>query len=312
MLPRAAAEAVLALLLGGALATRGLPGLLRPWDYLVPFGALFLSLELVLRRKRPEPARVFLLGCAFACLYEGVYAKSVLDGIGFLGTDTGALAAALFDWGMLAVMACHLVAWRLPRPEDPEAKWRAIPAIALLGLIVLAMLVVYLVKTNFGHYIAERTVGPTWLLTDILFAVAAYQLLRRALDRDELDLPAPLYALCGFATFAPGNQVLLEWSQRFRWPAVLTFLLGASWAAGCAWGFWNLWRWRGLVDETPRRGHPFVLYAAAWRVVGSIALVAAYHPGVFDERVASAYALLIDVPTRLAFSYALLSSRLEV
>lgn len=312
MLPRAAAEAVLALLLGGALATRGLPGLLRPWDYLVPFGALFLSLELVLRRKKPEPARVFLLGCAFACLYEGVYAKSVLDGLGVLGTDTGALATALFDWGMLAVMAAHLVSSRWPRPEDPEAKWRAIPAIALLALIALAMLGVYLVKTGFGHYIAERTIGPTWLVTDVLFAVAAYQFLRRALDRDELDLPAPAYALCGFATWAPGNQVLLEWAQRFRWPGVLTFMLCAAWAAACARGFWFLWRWRGTVDEAPRRGHPFILYAAAWRVVGSIALVAAYHPGVFDERVASAYALLIDVPTRLAFSYALLSSRLDV
>jgi hypothetical protein len=312
MFLRAAAEAVLALLLGGALATRGLPGLLRPWDYLVPFGALFLCLELILRRKEAGAARVFLCGLAFACVYEGVYTKSVLDGLGILGTDAASLIAALFDWGMMAVMAAHLVASRWPRPQEPESRWRAVPALALLGVILLAMLAVYLVTTAFGHYVAERTIGPTWMLSDILFAVAAYHILRRALDRDEGEFPAAIYALCGFSTWAPGNQILLEWSDRFAWPAVLTFLLCSAWAAGAAWGFYRFWRWRGVVDEKPVRAHRFILYSAAWRVIGSLALLAAYHPGLFDERVASAYAVLIDVPTRLAFSYALLSARLEV
>jgi hypothetical protein len=312
MLPRAAAEAAAALLLGGALATRGWEGLTRFWDYAIPYGALFLCVELILRRKAAGAARVFFLGAAFACVYEGVYTKSVMDGLGFLGTDTAALAAALFDWGMLAVMAAHLLSARWPRPETVRSRWAAAPAAAALAALTLVMIVVYLLKTAFGHYVVERAIAPTWLVSDLLFLAGAYQLFRRALDRDEDEFPGWVYALCGFATWAPGNEVLIEWGQRFAWPGVLTFMLCASWASAAAWGFYRLWRWRGVVSEAPVRVHPFVVYAAVWRVVGSIVLLSVYRPGLFDSRVASAYAVLVDLPTRLAFSYALLSSRLDV
>lgn len=312
MLPRAAAEAAVALLLGGALATGGWAGLASVWGYAVPYGALFLALELLLRKTKANMAMVFTLGMAFACLYEGVYTKAVFDGVGFLGLDTGAAAAALFDWGMLAVMSAHLVSARWKRTEERRGRLAAVPAVAGLGLIVLAMAMVYLVKTGFGHYIVERTLGPTWLLTDALFLAAAAVLLRRGLANEEGGLHGAVYVLCAFASWAPGNEILLVWGERFAWPGILTFLLCASWAVSFAWGFYSLWRWRGVVDETPVSRHPLLLYAAAYRVVGSLALLAAYHPAVFDERTAAAYGLLIDVPTRLAFSYALLGSRLDV
>lgn len=312
MIPRAAAEAALALLLGGTLATRGWAGLLRAWDWLVPYLAFFLALELVLRRRAGGAARVLTLGAAFALLFEGVYRKSLLNGLGPLGVDAGALAAACLDWGMLAVMASHLVSRRRPRREAEPSRLGGVPAAAALAALGACMAAVYLVKTRFGHYVAERMVGPTWLLTDVLFALGAWTLHRRAVERDPAEPPPWHYALCAYAVWAPAAQVLAAWGREFSWPGALTFMLGAAWTAGCGWGFWRLWRWRGAVDETPVRDSRTVLYAAAWRVAGSAAVLAAYHPAVFDERAAAAYAVLVDVPSRLAFSYAYLTARLDV
>lgn len=315
MLPRAAAEAVLAFLLGGTLATRGVAGLLRPWDWVVPYLAGFLALELLLRRRGARgAAQVFVLGAAFALVYEGVYAKSVLDGLGVLGAETGAVAAACFDWGMLAVLAAHLVSRRFPRASRREEPGR--PGVALAGgvLIFLAfcMASVYLVKTWFGHYVAERGIGPTWLLTDVLFLAGAWLLGRRALEREDGEPPRWVYALCAFAVCAPAMQTFFTWADTFSWPGPLTFVIGSAWAAACAVGFWNLWRWRGAVDEAPVKDSPLVFYAAAWRVAGSAAVLLAYHPAVFDERAAAAYAVLVDLPSRAMFSYAFLTTRLDV
>jgi len=66
------------------------------------------------------------------------------------------------------------------------------------------------------------------------------------------------------------------------------------------------------VAEEPVKDSSLILYAAAWRVAGSIAIVLAYHPAIFDERAAEAYSVLIDLPSRALFSYAFLTSRLDV
>lgn len=316
MLARAAAEAAVALMLGGTLAARGWAGLLRVWGWAVPYLAFFLALELALGRRGAGAARVFSLGAAFALLYEGVYAKSVIDGVGLLGIDPASLAAACFDWGMLAVMAAHLVSRRSARraaPGEPLGAHARLAAGAL-GLLCVGAAAVYLVKTRFGHYIAERMVGPTWLLTDVLFAAGAWRLSRAALagDGDPAEPARWMYVLCAFASWVPGVQSVMTWGDEFSWPAAVIFLLVVGWTAACGWGFWRLWRGRGFVDETPTRDCALISYAAAWRVVGSAALLLAYSPGVFDERAAAAYAVLIDLPSRLAFSYAFLTSRLDV
>ncbi len=312
MLPRAAAEAVIALLLGGTLATMGWAGLLRPWDWAVPYLAGFLALELLLNRRGGGAAKVFVLGAAFAFVYEGVYTKSVLDGLGILGIETGALAAACFDWGMLAVMAAHLVSRRFPRSSAEPSAAGTVPAAGILGVLVFCMGIVYLVKTAFGHYIAANAVAPSWLVTDILLVAAAWVLGKRALSNEDPVPPRWAYVLCAFAVCAPLMQAFFTWADQFRWPGPLTFMLGAFWVAGCAIGFRNLWQGRHSVDAAPVSGSNLVVYAAVWRIAGSMAILLAYHPAVFDERAAAAYAVLVDLPSRAMFSYAFLTSRLDV
>ncbi|MDX6768915.1 MAG: hypothetical protein SF051_05240 [Elusimicrobiota bacterium] len=314
MLPRAVAESVAALLLGGALVTRGPAGLLRFWDWAIPYLVLFLGLEQVLRRRQAGPAMVFGLGAAFGLLFEGVYRKTVLDAMGFLGIDTAALAAALFDWGMLAVLATHLYSTRFPRrsPDETAGQESSLPAAAALSVLGAVMVLVYLVKTWFGHYIAERALGPTWLVTDILFAGGAVLLARRALDADPDEPSGWAYAGGGLVVWMPGVQTLFTWGESFAWPGAVTFLMGLSWTAAVGVGFRNLWAGRFAVYESRVRVSKIALYAAAWRVVGSLALLAAYAPAPFDENAAAAYAVLVDIPSRAAFCYAFLASRLEV
>lgn len=314
MLARAAAHSVIALLLGGALATRGWAGLLSPWDWAVPYLAGFLALEVLLRRSDKNAARVFGLGAAFALLYEGVYGKSVIDGLGFFGVELGAVAAACFDWGMLAVIATHLLSRRFPRERDAQAPGllASLPAGGLLAVLGGLMVVVYLVKTWFGHYIAERGVGPTWLLTDVVFFIGAVALARQVLAREDAAPPLWTYVLCAFAVCAPAMQALFAWSFVFAWPAPLTFMLSAAWLFVCVLGFRNLWVARADVDETPLPGSPFILYAAAWRLVGSAVILMVFQPAFFDERAANSYALLVDLPSRALFAYAFLTSRLDV
>lgn len=310
MLVRAVAGAALALLLGGALVARGWSGLLRPQDWAVPYLAFFLALELALRRGAGA-ARVFGLGAAFALLHEGVYAKTALDGVGLFGVDLPKTAMACFDWGMLAVMASHLAASRFPRGAESERGLQPALAKAALSALGAAMLGVYAVKSYFGHYIGELQIGPAWLLTDVLFAAAAWALAAAALRRAPDEPPPWMHALAAFVTWAPGMRLLFAWAQEFSWPGPLAFMLGAAWTAGTGWGFWQLWRWRGAVDETPLALSPVLLYAAIWRVAGGTALLLAYSPAVFDARAAAAYMLLVELPTRAAFAYAFLGSRLR-
>jgi hypothetical protein len=314
MLARAAAQAVVALLLSGALVTRGPWRLLKFWDWAIPYLALFLAVELALRRRQGGPARVFGLGAAFGFLYEGVYTKTVIDGLGFLGVDTAALAASCFDWGMLAVMAAHVLSARFPRRDrvDGPDLVAGLPALGVLSVLGLVMGVIYFIKSYFGHYVAERMVGPTWLVTDVVFVVAAFLLARRVLERDPYEPPTWAYLVGGLLVWMPGNQILWVWGEEFSWPMPVTVVLAAVWAAGVVLSFRTLWVGRAHVEETPRRASPVLLYAVAWRVIGSVALLAAYAPAVFDERAAAAYAVLIDIPSRAAFCYAFLASRLDV
>lgn len=310
MLLRAAAQAVVALLASGVLVTRGWWGVFRFWDWAIPFLVFFLALEIALRRAGGGVLRVFGLGAAFALLFEGVYRKSVLDSMGPLDVDIGATAAAMFDWGMLAVMATHLLSVRFKRPPPQERSERA--ALGLLALLLAVMAVVYSVKTYFGHYIAERMIGPTWLITDILFVFAAVRLARRYLAEEPSEPPRWTYGLGAFVVWSPGSLILSVWKDNFSWPLPVALLLGLAWTAAVALGFRNLWVSRMFVDETPARASPVVLYAIAWRVIGGAALLLAFSPGEFDERVLGAYALLIDIPSRAAFCYAFFTSRLEV
>ena len=215
---------------------------------------------------------------------------------------------------MLAVIAAHLVARRRPRrdgEEDPGFL-AMLPGGSVLLFLGFCMALVYLVKTWFGHYIVERALGPTWLLTDILFCWLAWFIGRHALKADAAEPARWMYLLCAFAVAAPGAQALFTWADRFVWPGPFTFLMVSSWLAVCGWGYWRLWRWRGLVAEEPVKDSSLILYAAAWRVAGSVAIVLAYHPAIFDERAAEAYSLLIDLPSRALFSYAFLTARLDV
>ena len=179
---RPALAALLALLIGGDLATRGLWESLDLWRWLFPYLWLFLAFETLRARRRLRDFEAFLIGAAVGLFHDGVYVKSLQEGASSLGIDWLGAICAVFDWGMVTVLALHAARVLLPRDETP----RILKMPELAGLVFLPGLALcgYLIRTFSGRYRYERMIGDTWLLADILFIIAAGALIRRALVKD--------------------------------------------------------------------------------------------------------------------------------
>jgi len=273
---------------------------------------LFLSFEMLRTRRRLHDLEAFLIGAAVGLFHDGIYAKSLQEGASFLGVDWLGAVCAAFDWGMVAVLALHAARVLLPRDETQ----RTLKMPELAGLVFLPGLALcgYLIKTLSGRYRFERMIGDTWLLADLLFLIAAGLLVRRALARGAAEEPGErdraVWLLAAFCVWLPGAQALGRLAEFAPWPFVLSLV--AAWAAAVGWGAWRLWVERGHADTTPRRASTLMLGAAGWRLAGAMLVLLLWGTGEADPRASFAFSLFVELPTRLVFAYAFLTSRVEV
>lgn len=313
MLARALATAALALLISGDPARLGwdAAGL---WHFVFPYLWLFVLLESFRARRRIEDGEIFFAGAAMALLYSGVYAKDLQFGSNPFGVDWLGIPAVLFDGGMTAVLASHLVARLRPRPEvEPEARLRAILFLVFgLGTAIT----VYATKTGFNFYRAERHLGATWLVADIAFVAGAWRLAQlareRSEEREEPGREAWIWAVAGYSAWLPSVRVVARFCAAMGLPAVLLYFFVASWTAGLAYLCRQLWRERGHADPAPRAVSRPAALAAGWRITGAFLLILVMGADLNDSRAAGLFSILIDCPTRALFAWAFLTSRLKV
>lgn len=313
---RAPLAAVLALLIGGDLAAFGPAALFDVWRFLFPYLWLFLLLEALRRRRRLLDDEAFLLGAAVGLVHGGILTKSLQDGIFFLGINWVGAALSAFDWGLVTVVALHVVEARFPRSAQEDELGPGAGAAELVALVFLpaAAFAVYLVGAYGGRPRFERMLGPAWLLADILFAAAAGLLARRALARAQADDAPPrdrgLWALAALAGWLPGAQLAARLGG--EWPSPLSLTLLGAWTAGFGAWFWGLWLSRGRFDVVPRRAVAPALAVAAWRLGGAILLLAVIGSVQSDGRAAAAFTFLVDLPVRLIFLSIFFRFRLDV
>ena len=313
---RAPLAAAVAFLIGGDLAVRGPGGLLDLWRYLFPYLWLFLAFEAARRRRRLLDAEAFLLGAAMGLAHDGIFTKTLQDGIFFLGVNWLSVLAAAFDWGMVTVVALHVADAYQPRPEDEASSSESSGLFELVALVFLpaAALSMYLFDAWVGRLRFQRMLGPSWLLADLLFAAAALALLRRAAVRSETSEPeerdAWVWALAALCGWLPGAQLFARAGG--EWPNLLSAMYVAAWTAGFGAWTWRLWRELGHAAWEPRRAARPILALAAWRLIGAALLCLILGPMETDGRSASAFGFLVDLPTRLVFLSLFFSSRLAV
>ncbi len=308
---RAPLAALVALLIGGALAARGLDALTDVGGFLFPYLFLFLAFEALRARRRLLDAEAFLLGAAVGLLRDGVYAKTLQEGALPLGVDFLGGAVAVFDWGLIAVLSLHVADALLPRrAREDRARAEAVGA-AVIGA---GAAFVYLLMTVTGRYRYERMLGSAWLAADVLFAGVAVALVRRALSRAAEEEPPErdrgVWALAAFCAWLPPAQVLARVAGD---PAgFLSSFLLLLWTGAFGFGAWRVWAERGYADQEPRRASRPALALALWRLA-AIAAVAFYIGSSGDDgRAAGAYQVFVDLPSRLAFSWIFFTGRLAV
>lgn len=316
MLGRSLVAAALALLVSGDVARLGWEAI-GIWRLLFPYLWLFVLLESGRARRRVEDGEIFLAGAAMAMLYAGVYAKDLQHGSHPLGIDWGSALCAMFDGGMTTVLALHLASL-ISRPES-EFRPRALGSSILTGVFLIfcvgAAAAVYGIKTSFNFYRAERMLGPTWLVADILFAGAAWALARRAWRRSEQSeggRESWVWALAAFAVWLPGARIIARACAAIELPGALLYFFVGAWTLAAGGLFWRLWRERAYADPLPVSGSRPAAAAALWRAAGAIALVWTLGAELDDGRAAGIFSAAVDWPTRALFAWVFLTSRLKV
>jgi hypothetical protein len=311
---RAPLAAAVALLIGGNLAVSGPAALLNVWGFLFPYLWLFLVFEAARRRRRLLDDEAFLLGAAVGLIQGGVLTKSLQDGVFFLGIDWTRAALAAFDWGLVTVLALHAADAFVPRAEtEPEPGFGPLEYAALVFLPAAAV-VGYLLDAASGRARYEKTLGPAWLLADLLFMGAAALLVRRALARAENGDAPPrdrgLWALAALAGWLPGAQLAARLGG--EWLSAMSLALILAWTAAFGAWFAGLWRARGRFDGEPRRAARPVAAAAAWRLAGAALLCVLIGPASSDLRMAPAFTYLVELPVTLIFLSVFFRRRLAV
>lgn len=314
MLVRALAAAALALLISGDVARLGWDAV-GLWHFVFPYLWLFVLLESSRARRRIGDGEVFLAGASMAMLYGGVYAKDLQYGFHPLGIDWfGALSAA-FDGGMTMVLALHCADRLRPRGEGEPVEMSMLTIIFLIFSFGAAA-AVYGVKTAFNFYRAERMLGSSWLVADILFVGAAWVLARRAWRRSEEGVESGrerwVWGLAAFAVWLPGARIISRACMVVEIPGVLLYFSVGAWTIGAAMIFWRLWIKRGHGDLSPVLGSQPASAAVLWRAAGALILVLALGADLNAARAAGIFSAAIDWPSRALFAWAFLTSRLKV
>ncbi len=314
MLARALGAAALALLISGDVVRLGWAAV-GPWHLVFPYLWLFLLLEAGRARRRIEDGEVFLAGAAMAMLYGGVYAKDLQYGPHPFGVDWLGTLCALFDGGMTAVLAYHAADRIRPRGDGEPAEMGML-TIVFLAFSLGAAAAVYGVKTALNFYRADRMLGDSWLVADIVFAAAAWTLARRAWTRTEEDAERGrepwVWALAAFAVWLPGARLIARACMAVELPEVLLYFFVGSWTAAAAWLFWRLWKERGHADLLAVSGSRPALASGLWRAGGAVILALWLGADLNDSSAAGLFSALIDWPTRALFAWAFLTARLKV
>jgi len=314
MLARALLASALALLISGDAVRLGW-GALSLWHLLFPYLWMFVLLESGRARRRIEDGEVFLAGGAMAMLYGGVYAKDLQHGLHLAGVDWPGALCAIFDGGLTTMLALHAAERLRPRREE-EAAEMGLLATVFLVFCFGAAAAVYGVKTAFNFYRADRMLGSTWLVADVLFAGAAWLLARRAWTRTEEEAEAGrenwVWGLAAFAVWLPGARLVARVCLAAELPGVLLYFFVGVWTVTAFGLFWRLWRERGHGDLFPVSGSRPALAAALWRAAGALLIVAAFGADINDPGAAGVFSAAIDWPSRALFAWAFLTSRLKV
>ncbi len=316
MLARALAAAALALLISGDVARLGWDAI-GPWHFVFPYLWLFILLEAGRARRRIEDGTVFLAGAAMAMLYGGIYAKDLQHGFHPFGIDWLGTVGAAFDGGMVALLALHVADRLVPRGEEEPAEMGLLTMVFLIFCLGAAA-AVYGAKTSFNFYRADRMLGPSWLLADLLFAGAAWTLARDAWRCSESEDEAErgrerwVWCLAAFAVWLPGARLVARACAAVELPGVLLYFFVGAWTLGAGGLFWRLWRERGHADLFPVPGSRPATAAALWRAAGALLLVAALGADLNEARAAGIFSAAIDWPSRALFAWAFLTSRLRV
>lgn len=286
------------------------------WRHLAfPYLWLFLIIDLLIEKKRLNDAQVFLLGAGFAFLYSGLYTKAMHDGLALTGLDWVAVLGGPLEWGMFCVLWFHVLGAAFPRSERISgAVW---PRLLLIASVTLWAVGVYVFKTAYGHYQAEKALDSFYLLSDAALFAMAWFVLRRL-----RALPAAgasgaknslwVWLWVGLGLWLLGSGLLAQVCDRLGLARALMFFAQALWTAGWGLFLWTAWRDRSAYDDTPVRCSRPLIAAAALRVVGTIVLLKLFGPGESDPRTALWSGLLCDLPSKVLFYYAFLTSRLDV
>ncbi|MCX5797330.1 MAG: hypothetical protein NTY77_17700 [Elusimicrobia bacterium] len=308
---RLAAALILGPLLSGLVLSRGV-GVLAEWRTLVfPYLWLYLFIEGRVTRRALSDGQVFLLGGAFSFVYDGLLTKRMQDSFAISGLDWVAVLGGPLEWGMTVVVWLHCLQALVPRDEEPAG----LPGQKALVVGIPALVaVVYLWKSAFGHFRVEHSLGPMWLIDDLLLAGAAVWLwrrYRRSLDEPSYHHPAWVWVLAGLGLWFVGSGLLAEACLGLSAPKVLSYTVETFWLAALGIFSWVTWRDRHIYSDEPMRRSRPVLAAAAFRVFGTLLLLKIF--GASDDpRMAFWSGLLCDWPSKVLFYYAFLTSRLEV
>lgn len=313
MYARAAVAAAIALLISGDGVRLGWDAL-QPWHFVFPYFWFFVLLEVLRHRRKVDDAVLFTAGAAMGLFYGGIYAKELQHGFHPLGIDWLSIPCAMFDWGMITVLATHLAGRLRIRVEEAEGPSMATVVFLVFGLG--ASTVVYGVHTAFNFYRADRMLGSTWLLADLLFAWGAWKLARRTLylteEGGEGDREHWMWAVAGFSLWLPGARLVARFCMMVELPSILMYFFVGAWTAAAGYLAWRLWQERGHFDATPVADSRNAKISALWRFAGSLLLILWLGEDLNSSRAAGIFSVAIDLPSRALFALAFLTARLKV
>ena len=305
--------AAIALLISGDGVRLGW-GAIQPWHLVFPYFWFFVLLELLRHRRRVDDAVLFTAGAAMGLFYGGIYAKDLQHGFHPLGIDFLAIPCAMFDWGLLTVVASHISS-RL-RPRSEEDSFPSLSAIVFLSFGLGAAALVYGIHTIFKFYRADRMIGSTWLLADLFFAWCCWKMAQRtrhlAEEGEEGDRPDWLWAVAAVALWLPGARITARFFTMLEVPDILMYFFVAAWTAGIGYLAWRLWKERGHFDSTLVADSRYVKIAGLWRFVGSVLLILWMGADLNMTRTEGIFSFAIDLPSRALFALAFFTGRLKV
>lgn len=307
---RLAVGVLLGLLLGSDLILGGFGALGHVWLFLFPYLFLFLLADSLIERRRFNDVQVYLLGAVFSLIYLGVYTKEMQTSFSILGIDWVATLGGPLEWGMRLVVWFHCLAVLFPRGEAPRRPhWAAWGAAGLIGSCAV---LVCLFKSYFGHYQAERLLGAFWPLTDIFFMGLAWLLWSRLKLRSARQTPFWIWLVAGAGIWLSGSGLLARMAEGFELPHPLFYMIQLTWTGGLAVFGFTSWRDRAAFDDEPLPRSRPVLAAALLRILGVLVMIKLFGPAEENPRAGFWSGVFCDLPSKLLFYYAFLTSRLEV